>query len=530
MKRILIVFCSLLSITVFAQHTHNKHQLIDCELEALEFFNNLEYANAVKKYQEYESLGGQLSTDMNFKVGVSCLEIYHYKDALKYLKKCEGLNGELTMSYHYYYAKALQLNGDVLRAKVEYQVYLEYIEGNEGLNHFIPEIKKEIASCEVAKEMMSSPVNVDVKLLPAEINTVYDEHSPLLSANEQHIYFTSDRPFTTGNHFDKLDGTYFEDIYVSNLIDGNWSSPVKVETLDSKHHDACVALSHDGHQMIIYRYTHTDMFHRASGKLYLSMLENGVWSKPKLLPISISAKAREVSACFSIDDKEIYFVSDREGGYGGTDIYRTKKLSNGEWSDPINLGETVNTPFDEDAPYVHPDGKILYFSSCGHQTMGGFDIFKSNITGDHIFSSPENIGYPINTTGDDISFSISSDGKEIYFADNRVGGVGDMDIYTAEFYEPTDDLYVLKGKVLSQENKMPLDVLIKVHITGKSEVLSVYSSDSLNGDFVIMLNEGEKYTLEIEKEGYSHFSEEIDTNDLAGFNEVMKDIILESKN
>ena len=262
----------------------------------------------------------------------------------------------------------------------------------------------------------------------------------------------------------------------------------------------------------------------------MSKLETGKWSEPELLPIPVSAKEREVSACFSIDDKEIYFVSDREGGFGGTDIYRTQLLSDGVWSEPINLGEIVNSAFDEDAPFVHPDGKILYFSSRGHSTMGGYDIFKSNITGNHVFSKPINIGYPINTTGDDISFSITSDGKKIYFADNRVGGMGGMDIYTADFHEKTDSSYVIKGKVLSKEKRDPLDVLIKVHITGNEEIISVFSSDPPTGEFVIMLARGEHYTLEIEKDGYASFSVEIDASEMSDFNEVIIDLILEDKN
>lgn len=529
MKRILLAFCSLLSFAAFSQQSHVRHQLVEIELKAEEAFENFEYADALDAYLEYELLADSMLLEMNFKIGVSYLEVYQYKNALHYLRKCEPKALELTMSYHYYFAKALQLNEDVVLAKEHYEIYLTYILTDKQLKKFETEINKEIASCEIAKDRMANPVKVNVQLMSSTINSPFDEHSPLVSPNQEHIYFTSDRPFTTGNHEYKLDGTYYEDIYVSNLINGSWSAPSKIDELDSKHHDACVSLSHDGHQMIIYRYNHTDLFHRASGKLYLSTLTNGVWSNPKLLPISTCSKAREVSACFSIDDKEIYFVSDREGGFGGTDIYRTQLLADRTWSEPINLGKTVNTSFDEDAPFVHPDGKVLFFSSRGHQSMGGFDIVRSEITGDHLFSAPVNIGYPINTTGDDISFSISADGKEIYFADNREQGEGDMDIYMAEFYENTEDLYVLKGKVLSQKESTPLDVVIKVHESGQAAVLSVYSSDAANGDFVIMLNEGKKYTLEIEKEGYTSFSEEIDTNDMAGFHEVMKNLIMEEQ-
>ncbi len=525
MKRILLTICYLLPILIFAQ---SKQTILRYELKAEESFRNNEYGEALQYYEKYEELTDRLSVEVSYKMGISYLEIYHYREALIYLERCRNERSLLNFSYDYYYAKSLQLNDFISEAKIYYQRYLNSIQEERNYKKFVPEIKRELERCDNALALMSKPTKVKVSLLGFAINGPFDEHSPLITADGNKMYFTSDRKSTTGGHKFKLDGTFFEDIYVSNKVNGKWEKPKKVRELDSKDHDACVALSHDGRQMIIYRYSHSDFFHRAKGQLYLSKLNNNHWSKPQLLPIPSSAKAREVSACFSINDQEIYFTSDREGGFGGTDIYRTQ-LTHGVWSEPINLGDSINTPYDEDAPFVHPNGKMFYFSSTGHNSMGGYDIFKSRLTGNHEFSKPQNMGYPINTTGDDISFSVSADGQKIYFADNRSEGKGDMDIYTADFKDENNNLYILKGKVLSEEKNTPLDVVINVYERGKQSVLSVYSSNAITGDFVIMLNEGKKYVVEIIKEGREPYIQEIDVEKITGFKLDQRDLILKAK-
>ena len=529
MKHIIFSVCSLFTITLLAQVKNIKYQALEFELKAEESFANQEFGDALQSYLEYEKLVDSMSTDMNLKIGVSCLEVYHYSEALDYLSKCEKDTALLNFSFHYYYAKSLQLNNRVEEAKKHYLIYLIAIEDDDDFRQFVEEIKLEIIRCDNAIAMIANPVKVHIQLFSLMINGPFDDYSPLLSPNEKQIYFTSDRPFITDGHELKLDDTNYENIYVSNKVDGEWSNPQKVLELDSRHHDACVALSHNGHQMIVYSYKQTDMFHKASGHLYLSNKIKNVWSKPELLPLSMSSKSREVSACFSIDDKELFFTSNHASGFGGTDIFRTKLQDDGTWSDPVNLGETVNTTMDEDAPFIHPDGKTLYFSSTGHRSMGGFDIFKSTILEGDVYAEPENLGYPINTTTDDISFSVSADGKKIYFADNRVEGQGDMDIYTAEYYEENQDLYVLKGNVLSDQGQLLLGVVINVHESGRKAILSVYSSNNENGEFVIKLNEGKDYVLKIEKEGFMPFSEVINTKNLEGFHEYRKNLTLVAK-
>jgi hypothetical protein len=529
MKYILIGICSLLPLIAFTQVKHLNHHLLELELEAEESFNNRQFGDALKYYLQYEVIANDMTVEIHYKMGISFLETSHFSKALEYLIKCEDKSSLLDFSYHYYFAKALHLNNKLNEAISHYSIYLVAIENDKDYQQFTKEIKAEIVRCEYGLLAISNPVNVKIKLMDGEINSLYDDHSPLVTADGSQLFFTSDRPITKVEYEFHNDSDEYEKIYTVENIEGEWSAPKIIQELDSKHHNACVALSHDGYQMIIYRSTHKNIFHNVSGNLYLTKKVGGLWMEPKILPLSLSTSDRILGACFSINDKEIYFTSDYEGGYGGTDIYRTEIKEDGSWSKPVNLGNVINTEYDEDAPFIHPDGNVLYFSSTGHTSIGGFDIFQSVISEKQMFGQPENFGYPINTTADDMSFSVSGDGKEIYFADSRGEDSGDMNIYTAEYYDKIEDLYVLKGKVLNGESGEAVEAVIKVYEGNDQSVHSIYSSNSLNGEFVIILNEGKKYTLEINKEGYEVFIEEIHTELLDGFNEATKDLILKKR-
>ena len=167
-------------------------------------------------------------------------------------------------------------------------------------------------------------------------------------------------------------------------------------------------------------------------------LGNGIWGKPEKLRRNENPNAFEPSAALSPDEQTLYLVSDRKGGHGGLDIYRYEKIANG-WGKPENLGAVINTSFDEDGVFVGKDGKTLYFSSKGHKSMGGYDIFKSTYNSNtETWSKPENLGYPVNTGGDDIYFMIAPNGERAYYASDKNGGFGEMDIYRITFIEKGD--------------------------------------------------------------------------------------------
>ncbi len=201
-------------------------------------------------------------------------------------------------------------------------------------------------------------------------------------------------------------------------------------------------------KMIVYR-TNKEL---TGGDLYFSVFENTNWSNLEKLPEAINSKYAESSASLSEDGNILYFSSDRDGGYGGKDIYRSIRFGNGDWSLPLNLGPTINSKFDDDAPFISADGKSLYFSSKGHKTIGGFDIFKLSLKEDgNSWSLPQNLGYPVNTVKDDIYFVTTEDENKGYYSSSRDGGYGGQDIYRINLIDKNQMVVIVKGQVYVED-------------------------------------------------------------------------------
>ncbi|MFN3875183.1 MAG: hypothetical protein ACK4L7_04645, partial [Flavobacteriales bacterium] len=223
-----------------------------------------------------------------------------------------------------------------------------------------------------------------------------------------------------------------------------------------------------------------------------------------LLTERINSKHHEPSASIAPGGDEIYFTSDRPGGYGGRDLYRIRRLPNGEWSLPLNLGSRINTPYDEDAPFIHSDGITLFFSSKGHGTMGGYDIFKATLTDPDMngWSEPENMGYPLNTVNDDIYFCLSEDGFTGYFSSERPGGMGMQDIYQVVF--PGSQLnYLVARGVVADASEEPVKARIVLADESGEEVLGVYNTNEGTGRFIMVLEPGRRYRMSVEAPGYA---------------------------
>jgi Tol biopolymer transport system component len=276
-----------------------------------------------------------------------------------------------------------------------------------------------------------------------------------------------------------------------------------------------IGMNAKGDKLLIYKPDY-----KGAGKIYLStMSKNGDFSKPELLPSPINGSGDEIAACISNDGNTIYFASDRTGGFGGTDIYSSTKQSNGKWGEPKNMGVGVNTPFNEDFPNISPDGSTFYFSSKGHASMGGYDIFKAQWDpSSSKFINPRNMGYPINTSYDDMNFRISGSGKYGYLASVRGGGAGDYDIYRISFNDDELDYTVLIGQISSRDNSaVPFkDVFITINDNVTNQMVGSYMPNPVNGRFIIMLPAG-KYILNAEAPGFKPLSLPIEILDKASY-------------
>ena len=373
------------------------------------------------------------------------------------------------------------------------------------------ELKAKIKQCEYGKQMVHDSLNVEIKNLGPLVNTKYSEYVPVVNADETIMYFTSRRSSTTNGKQD-IDNKYFEDVYVSNFENGEWKEPKNIGSpINGNDHDACIGISPDGQKLFVYR---SKSASATSGNILMSSLDGLIWNKPKKLGSNInSRKGWESSACLTPDGKRLYFSSDRPGGKGGLDIYFAELNSEGEWAEPINAGSPINTPDNEDAPFMHFDGKTLFFSSDGHKTIGGYDIFTSTYLPDSSkWSFPQNLGYPVNTSDDDSYFVYSADGSKGYFSAHRKDSYGERDLYVVKRHTSDPNMIVMAGRILNKETSEPIYSTITVTNLESHKVIGVYNSNKLSGKYVLALNFDVNHSIEIESEGYVFNSENVNVS------------------
>ena len=340
--------------------------------------------------------------------------------------------------------------------------------------------------CDNAKTFMAQPVKLTVKNLET-VNSEYNDYRPVISIDGQTLIFTSRRKTSRGEKSEFDDGQFEESVYSSKNNGNGWSKPELIEGLfDSKGQATVTCLTNEGRDLYIVR----------DGNIYLSQLDSATqkWQKAQKLPSPINqSNSQEIFASVTEDGNEMFFVSNRKDGYGGYDIYHSYKLPNGLWGIPLNVGSTINTPYDEDAPIKHPTNNILYFSSQGHNTMGGYDIFYSIENNDSIFEAVRNIGFPINTPDDDIYFVPTAQKNMAYYASIKWSGTvtKGYDIYEVEYDEPEiDKLAIISGQI-----KAPDITAIRVTTMRDGEIIGRYIPNAETGRFIIIVEAGDSYTI-----------------------------------
>ncbi len=423
----------------------------------------------------------------------------------------------------FYYGKALHINYKFDEAQIQYDNFLNRYAKDKTTKDDVVYFK---AQNEFAKELVAAPINVKIQNLGDSINSEFPDYSPVLSADESSLIYTTRR--NTGTGGERLqDGQYYEDIVISYKdANGVWSTPKSVsQNINTAGHDASINLTADGQTLIAFRDDSGD------GNVYFSSWDGKDWSPLQSFGSDINSKYWESHACLSADNNTLYFVSDRPGGYGGRDIYRCVKLPNGAWSKALNVGPTINTKYDEDGPYIHPDGLTLIFASSGHKSMGGFDIFFTTIEEDKKFAEPVNMGYPINTTDDDVFLVTSPDGKRGYFSSSTDGGKGAKDIYMMSIPDAKEKPLVLfKGAILTENGqKLPDDILIVVTNKETGEVVGYYRPKE-NGTFATILAPNKNYNFSYQIKGQEFYNEDIYVSSDLAYQEIKKEINLDPVN
>lgn len=481
-----LVILYLISFNLLAQDIKKT------ETEGDTLFAMDDYKNALQKYMSVYRKDST-NDELNYHIALCRYRLKQFPDSILYfLQKADRSS---IPDVQYYEAKTYHLKHKFNDAISHFMQYKEFPEERREVKN--REVNRQIEISRRAAGYMNNPHKATIRNLGEHINTKYPEYVPLISADESVLYFTSRRPGSTGNKTDAY-GNYYEDIYVSYNTNGSWSEPKNLGApVNTDTHDACVALSADAQQMIIYRTSPDGM----SGDLYLSQQTPKGWSRPEKFGKQINTDYKELSACFSPDGNSIIFSSDKPNGMGGKDLYRVVRLPNGAWSLASNMGAVVNTQYDEDAPYISADGNFLYFSSKGHETMGEYDIFKSYLNEDSLLN-PVNLGYPVNSVGDDIFFVSSANGRHGYYSSlNEMAaepGYESEDIYFIDMRYGEHDVIVKKGVTIYNADGSPAPAHITITDRETGKVAGIYNSNSHTGHFIMIVNPFCHYILKAE--------------------------------
>lgn len=489
-----IIF-TLLIFGVFSFCNAQDDNLISIFEDAEYYFYDEDYTEALINYMEL------LNSDMTnsficYRIGICYLHSYFEKekaipfltDAVKNVSKDvkEGFKEtNAPIDSYIFLGDACFFMNKIDKAIEYYNKYKEIANKNDSYHLSI--VDKKIETCNYAKEMKESPLRVQRKNLGKPVNTALSEINPLVSADENLLVYTSREKFYDG-------------IFYSIKESGKWGAPknFNFET-GSVGNYFCTYLSPDGKLMLICEYEKD----KNLGDIYQSTYENGKWTTIQKLNNHINSRYLETHACLSTDGNTIYIASNRKGGFGALDIYKSEKSSNGDWGPAKNLGATINSPFDEDSPFLL-DNNILYFSSQGHYCVGGYDLFYSELDENNMWSEPVNLGLNVNTTGDERYYFPVKHKEYGYLYDAREDGFGENDIYLLRILPPE---FEVKGVVRSSDSNIEITENLKIKIISEEDAGNIMEPelDPKSGEFVFKATEG-KYNIIIEGEGFKKYT------------------------
>lgn len=564
MKHIITIICLCFYVSISAQDVSfkkgnfkNDKDGFKSALTAIENGNDLleiaeekvllmkyagnEFKSALEFYLPAHTFNPN-SSELNRKIGHAYLytnEPYLAKD---YLLKSLELNSDAEPILYFLLGKSFQLEQDFETAQTYFLKFGSEAD-NKTLERYNKLNRKHLKECKSGVENIAVKRRIWVDNVK-ELNTEFDEISPCITADRSELIFSSNR---LGN----------SDIYISSRQNRKWKNITAIEELNTEEDDVASSLAYDGQRILLFK------FNDGQADIYQSKLEGNNWSEPVLkMSKIVNTDANETFASYDPQDIKVYYVTN--GGHGGDQdiIFSGKKDENEKyWGKGQSAGHEVNSPFHEGSVFMAPDGQSMYFSSQGHSSIGGYDIFVSYRDKHGLWGKPINLGAPINTPYDELYFSISANGKHAYFSSNRAGGKGGMDIYKATFWgtpkepivitedhliasitEPVVNTYVPKPIKLSERNSLtvfkgkiidgilqtPIQAKIKIYDNSTGEVYTSVSSNSASGKFLLSLPSGLNYGISVEAEGYLFHSENFNIPEGSAYNMVSKEIALKN--
>jgi len=503
-------FCFLLVLLLaipYATSARSTQTSVDRKKlkRAENFYNYSEYEEALPIYLDVVR-NSPNDRVINYRIGVC----YYYSTtarprSVSYLDKACAASVEDTIPDLLYHAGLAHLCVNGFDAAEKYFLAFRRKAGPKYRDEKLNQLLK---GCAAGREMWKNPGKARITNLGTNVNSAYPDYAPVVIYRSDILLFTSKRPGNTGNAKDD-DGFYYEDIYQAKGESWNrWKEPARYDTsgvkrrgifsllfnkaevvsqLNTEDHDGSITLSPDSTDLYIFRY----------GDIMKAKWDGKRWQRPDRIGEEIDARAsHEPSIFLSRDGKSMFFVSDRKGGVGQKDIWVCDKEGN-DWGKPHNLGMQVNSPFNEDSPFLTPDGNTLYFSSEGHNSMGGYDVFSCTRQPNGTWSAPVNMGAPINNGGDDIFYTPLENGSGAYYSSLNREGEGDLDLFFIQFFPPVDPMAKFR---LSSSGLSPLDrVTVKMSYPDGKEIRSFELAG--NDSILFPYEAGSKINYEISAPG-----------------------------
>ncbi len=491
--------------------------------------------------------------ELNYLIGICYLYTDDKYEAIKYLRKAYEKKPNISPEINYLLGRAYHLVLEFDKAIEHYTAHRKSLKPNEAVlqNDYLDKL---IIECKNGKDIISDRKRLIITNMGDSINSVYDDYFSIFASNDSVIYFTSRRPAKLKSKRNPFDNKFYEDIYMSSITGGEWSAAKPLtKKVNSKHNDAAVGLSKSGTELYIYR------GQEKGGEIYVSEKKKGEWKSPSPWSSKLSSDQSESAVFFTQTEDTVYFISSNaELTQGGKDILMSVKNSKGKWQKPSNLSFLVNSKYDEEGIFLTPEGKTLYFSSRGHNTMGGYDVFKSEIQSDGTWSDPVNMGYPVNTPDDELFFCLSANGKAAYLSTIRDGGQGAKDIYKLVFLGSekelllanediliaglpdtkkigfftmpnpvaVDSFYYMKGRVLNKANNEPVVAKIEFVDVAESKVIATAISTE-TGEYQAKFLEPKVYGVEVVARDYLFFLDAVDMTQASTDSPFLRDFLLE---
>lgn len=503
-----VVYCVLLFV-FWGFSCHAQEVLTTKSKKAEKFYRDATKNFSLKYYDAaVEQLKEALQTDDKFiEAWLMLAEVYmdmdDNEDAIKSYKKSFEINPDFFPGAYLNVAEMEFLQGKYGESKPDYEKYLAY---NSASDRNRKLALKGIENCNFAINALKHPVPFKPVNMGPNINNELDQYWPSISLDEKTFVFTLLLP--KDPNYNAIIGNRQEDFYISYKEGDEWTPAKDVGyPLNTRDNEGAQTLSADGKEMYFTACNRREGYGLCD--IYYSRFNGETWTTPVNIGTPVNTRYKETQPSLSPDGHTLYYACNRPEGKGGLDIWQSSLQEDGTWTEPVNLGDSINTSGEEQSPFIAADNRTLYFSSTGLTGMGRFDLFVTRKKDDGTWSTPKNLGYPINTNHNEEGLIVNAKGTTAYYSSSREGGYGGRDIYQFDLYkeaQPSPVSY-MKGTVFDAETKRPLRAHFElIDLQTAKTIMDSYSQAS-DGTFLISIPTGKDYALNANRQGYLFFSE-----------------------